>query len=427
MAIEPQHLIPYRFNGQILDYSDEWGRISAKVISSGNQHSVVEIYAQWFADEHGEGGEHTQPVDPDRIESWQWAVSAFRVMREGIDWQRLVEGCRAVFAPDLPSLTHADEVERLRAEIEALKEQLSACEVVAMTAVHKEAYAAKLEEQAREASNKLQGIRAVIGCSTMDPADRIIGLATLLHVEARENIKKHTDPELGVRVNRGDVARLAAMSEDRVTKAWKSFIEADAWERSDTSWWNEAAGHTETNAWLRMDGSPVDRLFALATLNLPRNQGGKRTPRDKVFCENCGKTHIERKAYTECQDCGATWDKQSYDVNERIERERLLATYTPADGPVERETLIAAHTNLNSLETLLAAHTPADGPASPAAEISERQVRLPLVQRAVPAGEGVEDIVLPPEPLAKRPKRHVRQVTGSISHRLQGYAAGGAD
>ncbi len=413
MAAEPiysDYRALFPFNGHTLDYRGPVvDKLYAKTLSRDGQ-TRVQIDAEWFRDENGQGGAHTVLILRDNLDSWEAAVYDLSLMRRGINWQQLIEPYRAMFAPELPPLSQADELRLLRLENEALRARLAAAEEVAMLAVNKDAYAAKLEEQARETSNKLQGVRAVVGCSTMDPADRIIGLATLLHTEGRENIKKHTDPELGVRVNREDVARLAGMSKDRVTDSWKKFTEAGAWERSETSWWNEAAGHTETNVWFRMDGNPVDRLFSMATLELPRKQGGKRTPKDKVFCENCGKAHIERKAYTECQDCGHSWDKQSYDVNERIERERLLAT----------------HNNVNNLERLLATHTPADIAPEPAPSLPERQRRLPL-QRAIPAGEGVEDIVLPPAPPTKRPKHRVRHATGDRSQRFYGYAAGGAD
>ncbi len=430
MAAEPtysDYRLLFPADGPTLDYRDDVvDKLYAKRLSRDGQ-TYIQIYAEWFRDENGQGGAHTVLIFRDNLDSWEEAVYDLSLMRRGINWQQLIEPYRAMFAPELPPLSQADELRLLRLENEALRARLAAAEEVAMLAVNKDAYAAKLEEQMRDASNRLQGVRAVISCAGMDPTDRIVGLATLLHAEGRENIKKHTDPELGVRVKRGDVARMAAVSEDRVTKAWSKFTEAGAWERSETSWWNEAEGHTETNVWFRMDGSPVDRLFSMATLELPRKQGGKRTPRAKVFCENCGEAHIERKAYTECQGCGHKWDKQSYDVNERIERENERierGTLLAADTSTDRETLLASQDNLNSLETLLAAHTPADIAPEP---VPERQRRLPLVQRVTPAGEGVEDIVLPPAPPTKRPKHRVRHATGDRSQRFYGYAAGGAD
>ncbi len=406
----------FPFDGHTLDYRGPVvDKLFAKTLSRDGQ-ACVQIDAEWFRDENGPGGAHTVLIFRDDLNSWEEAVYDLSLMRRGINWGQLIEPYRAMFAPELPPLSHADELRLLRLENEELRARLAAAEEVAMLAVNKDAYAAKLEEQMRETSNKLQGVRAVVSCSTMAPADRVIGLATLLHAESRENTKRHTDPELGVRVSREDVARLAGMSQDSVSDSWKKFTEAGAWERSETSWWNPEEGtgkkpHTETNVWLKMDGTPVDRLFAVASLDLPRTHGGKRTPKDKVFCENCGKAHIERKAYSECQDCGHSWGKTSYDVNERIERERQLAS----------------HTNTNNIERQLASHTPADMVPEPAPSLPERQHRLPLVQRAVPAGEGVEDIVLPPAPPTKRPKHRVRHATGDRSQRFYGYVAGGAD
>ncbi len=419
LAIEPR-LIPYRFNGQTLDYSDELVTISAKVITDGS-HRVVEIYAQWFLDEHGEGGEHTQRTDPDSIEQWQWAVTAFRIMREGIEWQRILEPFRAMFAPDLPSLTHADEVQRLRAENEALRDQLAAAEEVAFTAVHKEAYAARMEERVRDLAELPNAIHALMTNPAMTPAVKVATYILSMQWHRRKENEHDLDPEHGVRMNMTRAAEIAGVDTETLSSTAKKVEEATGiWEYSTVhERYNEQAKRPLTHSYIKMDPTASDTLSTTLRILSDKACGRKAwTPREKLplvpeHCHDCGEPTVYNETRKHCTSCDHILEeKKPVQVKKRAAPEISERSYVASDTPTP------AAPEISTQGLTVSTSVP---------EISERQVRLPLVQRVVPAGDGVEDIVLPPEPPAKRPKRRVRQVTGSISHRLQGYAAGGAD
>ncbi len=258
---------------------------------------------------------------------------------------------------------HTPEVTALQARIEQLERDIAAereradrAEQIALREVRAEQMLAEREEQVRRIARKLDAVVSVLKSGDMDPIDKVATIGSVLHLEAREKLRKHTDPELGIRAKRTEVAASFGISEDAVTKAWRKLTDAGYWKRSETSWWNPEEGtgkkpHTETSVWFSVEGDHIERMAALAQVELPRNQGGKREKKPKVVCQNCGKAHIDRKVYTECQDCGIKWDDNSYDINERIEQENA-----EIDAEIERETLVASHTQVKNIETLPAAH-----------------------------------------------------------------------
>ncbi len=418
LAIESR-LTPYRFNGGTLDYSDDLVTINARMLSSSS-HSILEVYAQWFLDEHGEGGEHTERIDLDSIEQWQNAVRAFCIMREGIAWPSFLEAFRAMFSPHLPSLTHADEVQRLRAENEALRDQLAAAEEVAFTAVHKEAYAAKLEKRIGELTELPNAIHALMTNPAMTPAVKVATYILGVQWHRRKEEEQDLHPEHGVRMNMTRAAEIAGVDTETLSSTARKVEEATGiWEYSTVhERYNEQAKRPLTHSYIKMDPTASDTLSTTLRILSDKACGRKAwTPREKLplvpeHCHDCGEPTVYNETRKHCTSCDHILEeKKPVQVKKRAAPEISERNYAASDTP----TPSAPEISTQGLTV-----------STSVPEISERQVRLPLVQRVVPAGEGVDDIVLPPEPPAKRPKRRVRQVTGSISHRLQGYA-GGAD
>ncbi len=277
-------------------------------------------------------------------------------------------GRRQEQAPAQPDNRDA-VIARLLAENAELKEKLRQAEEVALTAVRAEAFAHEWERKYAACAERSLHMDSLLRSSLMDPADKQVAYATLRHLEARRDSPKHTDPELGTRVNREAVANLAGVSTDRVTKAWKKFTEAGAWKRTETSRYNEAERHPETTVWLRMDGTLIERTQALAAVELPRKMGGERPRNQKITCTVCGGADLHRHAYSECHDCGHTWGKAERPIN-----------------PPESETLLAAQGN-QVIETLVA--SPADTPQTVDATPPKQP---PIPWTIPPPGPGITDM-----------------------------------
>ncbi len=334
--------------------------------------------------------------DPDQLDRLHRGSGLYRKKWERADYRERTIGKalqqRETYNPSRPTAlperetlpaAHTPEVAALQARIEQLERDVAAereradrAEEIALRAVRLEQVLAERDEQVRRIARKLDAVVSVLKSGSMDPIDKIATIGSVLHLEARERLRKHTDPELGVRAKRTEVAASFGISEDSVTKAWKKLEDAGYWKRSETSWWNPEEGtgkkpHTETSVWFSVEGDHIERMAALAQVELPRNQGGKREKKPKVVCQNCGKTHIDRKVYTECQDCGIKWDDNSYDINERIEQENA-----EIEAEIERETLVASHNQDKNIETLPAAHTPTVDATPP---LPPKQGRLQII------------------------------------------------
>ncbi len=318
-------------------------------------------------------------------EKWERADYRERTIGKALQQRETYNPSRPTALPERETLpaAHTPEVAALQARIEQLERDVAAereradrAEEIALRAVRLEQVLAERDEQVRRIARKLDAVVSVLKSGSMDPIDKIATIGSVLHLEARERLRKHTDPELGVRAKRTEVAASFGISEDSVTKAWKKLEDAGYWKRSETSWWNPEEGtgkkpHTETSVWFSVEGDHIERMAALAQVELPRNQGGKREKKPKVVCQNCGKTHIDRKVYTECQDCGIKWDDNSYDINERIEQENA-----EIEAEIERETLVASHNQDKNIETLPAAHTPTVDATPP---LPPKQGRLQII------------------------------------------------
>ncbi len=418
LAIEPR-LTPYRFNGGTLDYSDDLVTINARMLSSSS-HSILEVYAQWFLDEHGEGGEHTERIDLDSIEQWQNAVRAFCIMREGIAWPSFLEAFRAMFSPHLPSLTHADEVQRLRAENEALRDQLADAEEVAFTAVHKEAYATRMEERVRDLAELPNAIHALMTNPAMTPAVKVATYILSMQWHRRKENEHDLDPERGVRMNMTRAAEIAGVDTETLSSTARKVEEATGiWEYSTVhERYNEQAKRPLTHSYIKMDPTASDTLSTTLRILSDKACGRKAwTPREKLplvpeHCTDCGETTVYNETRKHCTSCDHILEeKKPVQVKKRAAPKFPERSYAASDTP----TPSAPEISTQGLTV-----------STSVPEISERQRRLPL-QRAIPAGEGMEDIVVPPAPPTKRPKHRVRHATGDRSQRFYGYAAGGAD
>ncbi len=275
--------------------------------------------------------------------------------------------------PPQPAATQPDErdavIAQLLAEKAELEEKLRQAEEVALTAVRAEASKLEWQRKYAECAERTHALEGALRSRDMDPDDKQVGIATIRHLEARRDSPKHTDPELGTRVNREAVANLAGVSPDSVTKAWKKFTEAGLWKRSVTKRYNEVERHPETTVWLSMDGTLIERTQALASVELPRRMGGKRDAKAKITCTVCGSADLHRHAYSECHDCGHTWGKAERPIN-----------------PPEDRTLVASQEN-QDIETLVAstADTPPTVEATPPKQEQKEWV-IP------PAGPGITDM-----------------------------------
>jgi hypothetical protein len=137
----------------------------------------------------------------------------------------------------------------------------------------------------------------------------------LTHLNAREDSPKHTDPELGTRIDLEVIGRLAGVSRDTAGKKVADLANAGAWSR-DTSQWRDPGGELRTNVWLKADGTLTDRTKALATLEVAGSgHGGLR---EKKICAVCGSDDVHRQSHKECHSCGHEWEKEISPLNSPV-------------------------------------------------------------------------------------------------------------
>ncbi len=272
--------------------------------------------------------------DPDQLDRLFRTSGLYREKWERTDYRertiaRALEGLRETYNPARPypscepqdavCSSETPEVAALQARLAEMEAALAAekaradrAEEVALRAVRLEQVLAEREEQLRQCSERNEAMRKVLANPTMDPADKVIGLATLQHMNAREGSDRHTDPEKGTRVNYEVVARLSGMSRDTVGKRVKKLAEGGVFERRESSFRDPEGGPPITNVWLKADGTLIDRTNTLAETELKRTHGGVRV---KKVCDVCGSDDIHHKSHKECHGCGHQWDRNSTPIN----------------------------------------------------------------------------------------------------------------
>ncbi len=261
-------------------------------------------------------------------------------------------------------------VARLLAENAQLQEELRQAQEVAMTATMEKRNAYEWQQKYNACAERNEAMRAVIANPHLDPADKIIGLATLQHMNARETSPKHTDPELGTRINVQVVARLGGMSPDTAGKRVKKLADAGVFKRSESSWKAGKDTPPITNVWLKADGTLVDRTRALADVVVTRKHGGLQT-KTKKLCEVCGSDDLHHHSHVECHQCG------------HREKEHVR----PVDQPESCEPQLAAQNNTTTCEPQLAVR--ADTPPTVDATPPKQQPKEWVIP---PAGPGITDM-----------------------------------
>jgi primase-polymerase (primpol)-like protein len=245
------------------------------------------------------------------------------------------------------SVGENETVAALQTQVAELQEKLRIADAVAMRAVEMEALVLERDQQLRECAERNEAMRKVIAHPTMSASTKVVGLATLTHLNAREDSPKHTDPELGTRIDLEVIGRLAGVSRDTAGKKVADLANAGAWSR-DTSQWRDPGGELRTNVWLKADGTLTDRTKALATLEVAGSgHGGLR---EKKICAVCGSDDVHRRSHKECHSCGHEWEKEIAPLNSpqpAVTVPHLAALNpidTPVDTPVPQDAVRCAHT-----------------------------------------------------------------------------------
>ncbi len=295
---------------------------------------------------------------------------ALEGLRETYNPARPYPSCEpqdAVCSPELPEVAALQaRLTEMQATLAAEKARADRAEEVALRAVRLEQVLAERDEQLRQCSERNEAMRKVLASPALDPADKVVGLAALQHMNAREQSPKHTDPDKGTRVNYEVVARLSGMSRDTVGKRILKLSNAGVWERSESSWRDPEGGPPITNIWLKADGTLIDRTNALAETELKRTHGGVR---QKKVCDVCGSDDIHHKSHKECNGCGHQWDRQSTPIN----------SPEPEVQPCEPQDAALSITTIP---------VPQDAVCSPEPVPLVQQQRLYVVP---PPGEGVDE------------------------------------
>ena len=210
------------------------------------------------------------------------------------------------------SVGENETVAALQTQIAELQEKLRIADAMAMRAVEMQALVQERDQQLRECAERNEAMRKVLSHPTMSASTKVVGLATLTHLNAREDSAKHTDPELGTRIDLEVIGRLAGVSRDTAGKKVADLANAGAWSR-DTSQWRDPGGELRTNVWLKADGTLTDRTKALATLEVAGSgHGGLR---EKKICAVCGSDDVHRRSHKECHSCGHEWEKEIAPLN----------------------------------------------------------------------------------------------------------------
>jgi hypothetical protein len=270
------------------------------------------------------------------------------------------------------STGHTDENETiaaLQAQIAELQERVRIADAVAMRAVELESTLQQRDEQLRQCAARNEAMRAVLASTALDPADKVIGLAALTHMNAREGSERHTDPEKGTRVNMQVISRLSGMSSDTVGKRVQKLAEGGLWERSESSWRDPDGGPPITNVWLKADGSLVERTEALAAVALKRTHGGVRV---KVLCDVCGSEDVHRISHKECNGCGHKWGAETTPLNPP----QPAAACEPQDAALNYTTICE----------------PQDAARDTSTVEAPQAKRVPVVHFQPEPGEGIEEI-----------------------------------
>jgi hypothetical protein len=204
-------------------------------------------------------------------------------------------------------------VAALQAQVAELQEKLRIADAVAMRAVEMEALVLERDQQLRECAERNEAMRKVIAHPTMAASTKVVGLATLTHLNAREDSPKYTDPELGTRVDMGVIARLSGMGAKTTGKTAQDLDAAGLWKRTEVKWNPPGGGPPITKIWLKTDGTLTERTKALANLEVAGSGHGGR--REKKICAVCGSNDVHRRSHKECHSCGHEWEKVTTPLN----------------------------------------------------------------------------------------------------------------
>jgi primase-polymerase (primpol)-like protein len=241
-------------------------------------------------------------------------TETFNPSRLSLDNNRRTESHSAVLGAEASTeeIGENTTIAALQAQVALLQERLRIADAMAMRAVEMQALVQERDQQFRECAERNEAMRKVIAHPTMSASTKVVGLATLTHLNAREDSAKHTDPELGTRIDLEVIGRLAGVSRDTAGKKVADLANAGAWSR-DTSQWRDPGGELRTNVWLKADGTLTDRTKALATLEVAGSgHGGLR---EKKICAVCGSDDVHRRSHKECHSCGHEWENEIAPLN----------------------------------------------------------------------------------------------------------------
>jgi primase-polymerase (primpol)-like protein len=291
---------------------------------------------------------------------------------------------RAQTPPPVPARVDSSEdiadnatVAALQTQIAELQDRLRIADAVAMRAVEMEKLVSERDQQLRECAANNAAMRKVLMHPTMAASTKCIGLATLTHLNAREDSPKYTDPELGTRVDMDVIARLSGMGTKTAGKAAQDLDAAGLWKRTEVKWNPPGGGPPITKIWLKTDGTLTERTRALADLEVAnRNHGGHRE-----VCEVCGSDDVHRRSNKECRACGHEWEKKTTPLNppETGGQDDTPLYATNAGGQDDAQRYIDTTGGQD------------DAPCAPTVDVPSPP-RPPVVHFVPEAGDGIDEI-----------------------------------
>jgi len=281
-----------------------------------------------------------------------------------------------------PSTNTPSEVAALRAELAEAKEQLRIATALAQDATAIHARNVDYAEQVRQCAATNAAMRKVLMHPTMGASMKVIGMAALVHLNAREDSPKYTDPDLGTRTDMDVVARLSGMGTKTVGTAIQKLAAAGLWERKESRW-TAPDGQLVTKVWLKADGTLAERTRALATLDVAdTNHGG---PREKKICAVCGSDDVHRHAHKACHACGNEWEKETTPLNPPETGGQDDARSTPPVDVAQTDGQDDAQRYIDTTDGQDDARStpPVDVPSPP---------RPPVVHFVPEPGDGIEEV-----------------------------------